>query len=279
MWGLGQVGIRAAGADISPLMHAGIRSAGASIVLLIWIFWKKPQALQSDGTLGLGMVIGALFGIEFILLFQGLMLTTASRGTLMLYMSSFFVAIGAHFFIANDKLNVRKIIGLACAFSGVVLVMLGKPSTGSNLPPPDEMLLGDILCLLAAVAWVATTLVVKATELKNAMPEKNLLYQIGFSSVILLIASAVAQEKGIIHYTPLLAGVLAYGIFLVASVSYLAWFWLVSRYNATTLHAFTFLTPLFAMIFGALLLDELLGVSLVIAAALIAAGIVLVNKS
>jgi drug/metabolite transporter (DMT)-like permease len=279
MWGLGQVGIRAAGTDISPLMHAGIRSAGASVVLLIWIFWKKPQALRSDGTLGLGMVIGALFGLEFILLFQGLMLTTASRGTLMLYMSSFFVAIGAHIFVANDKLTVRKIIGLGCAFSGVMLVMVGKPNTGANLPTPEQMFTGDMLCLLAAVAWAATTLVVKATKLKNAMPEKNLIYQIGFSSVILLVASAVAQEKGVMNYTPLLAGVLIYGIFLVASVSYLAWFWLVSRYNATTLHAFTFLTPLFAMVFGALLLDEPLGASLVIAAALIAAGIVLVNKS
>jgi drug/metabolite transporter (DMT)-like permease len=279
MWGLGQVGIRAAGADISPLMHAGIRSGGASIILLIWIFWKKPQALQRDGTLGLGMVIGTLFGIEFILLFQGLMLTTASRGTLMVYMSSFFVAIGAHFFIANDKLNARKIIGLICAFSGVILVMINKPNTGANLPPAEQMFAGDMLCLLAAVAWAATTLVVKATKLKNAIPEKTLIYQIGFSSVILLIASAVAQEKGIVNYTPLLAGVLIYGIFFVASVSYLAWFWLVSRYNATTLHAFTFLTPLFAMLFGALLLDEPLGASLVIAAALIAAGIVLVNKS
>jgi drug/metabolite transporter (DMT)-like permease len=279
MWGLGQVGIRAAGADISPLMHAGIRSAGASLVLLIWIFWKKPQALQNDGTLGLGLVIGALFGLEFILLFQGLMLTTAARGTLMLYMSSFFVAIGAHFFVKNDRLNTRKVIGLVCAFCGVVLIMLAKPGPGANLPSEEKLLLGDMLCLLAAIAWAATTLVVKATRLKNAMPEKNLIYQIGFSSVILLIASAVAQEKGIINYTPLLAGVLAYGIFLVASVSYLAWFWLVSRYNATTLHAFTFLTPLFAMIFGAVLLDEPLGASLVIAAALIAAGIVLVNKS
>jgi drug/metabolite transporter (DMT)-like permease len=279
MWGLGQVGIRAAGADITPLMHAGIRSAGASVVLLIWIFWKKPQVLENDGTLGLGMIIGALFGLEFILLFQGLMLTTASRGTLMLYMSSFFVAIGAHFFVANDKLNARKIIGLVCAFVGVLIVMLAKPSPTTRLPSPENLLLGDMLCLLAAIAWAATTLVVKATRLKNALPEKNLIYQIGFSSIILLIASAVAQEKGVIKYTPLLAGVLAYGIFLVASVSYLAWFWLVSRYNATTLHAFTFLTPLFAMIFGAVLLDEPLGASLVIAAALIAAGIVLVNKA
>jgi drug/metabolite transporter (DMT)-like permease len=59
----------------------------------------------------------------------------------------------------------------------------------------------------------------------------------------------------------------------------LAWFWLVSRYNATTLHAFAFITPQFAMMFGALLLDEPMGASLVVAATLIAAGIVLVNKS
>jgi drug/metabolite transporter (DMT)-like permease len=285
IWGLGQVGIKAVATDISPLMHAGIRSAGAAIVLLLWILWKKPQVFQRDATLGLGLIIGTLFGVEFIFLFNGLMLTTAARGTLMLYTSSFFVAIGAHFFIANEKLTLRKVIGLICAFGGVLLVMGPKlaSSNGSagstNREMFSPMLIGDGLCLLAAFAWAATTLVVKTTKLRTALPEKTLIYQLGFSSVVLLGASYAAQENGIAHVTPLLLGVLGYGIFLVASVTYLTWFWLVTRYNATTLHTFTFLTPLFAMVFGTLLLNEQLGVEVMMATLLIATGIILVNKA
>jgi drug/metabolite transporter (DMT)-like permease len=285
IWGLGQVGIKAVAADISPLMHAGIRSAGATFVLLLWIVWKKPQVFRRDGTLGLGLITGTLFGVEFIFLFNGLMLTTAARGTLMLYTSSFFVAIGAHFFIANEKLDLRKVFGLVCAFGGVILVVGPKlmssssPVSSANGDVLSPVLVGDGLCLLAALAWAATTLVVKTTKLHAALPEKTLIYQLGFSSVVLLCASYAAQEEGITHVTPLLMGVLGYGIFLVASVSYLTWFWLVTRYNATTLHTFTFLTPLFAMVFGTLLLNEQLGVEVMIATLLIATGIILVNKA
>jgi drug/metabolite transporter (DMT)-like permease len=285
IWGLGQVGIKAVATDISPLMHAGIRSAGATIVLLLWIVWKKPQVFQRDGTLGLGLIIGTLFGVEFIFLFNGLMLTTAARGTLMLYTSSFFVAIGAHFFIANEKLTLRKVIGLICAFGGVLLVMGPKLTSSSSSTGAatremlSPMLIGDGLCLLAALAWAATTIVVKTTKLRTALPEKTLIYQLGFSSVVLLGASYIAQENGITQVTPLLLAVLGYGIFLVASLSYLTWFWLVTRYNATTLHTFTFLTPLFAMVFGTLLLNEQLGVEVMMATLLIATGIILVNKA
>jgi drug/metabolite transporter (DMT)-like permease len=278
VWGLGQVGIKAVGTDISPFFHAGIRSAGASLVLLVWILYKRPQVFKSDRTLGLGLVIGLLFGLEFVFLFKGLTLTSASRGTLMIYTSTFFVAIGAHFFVPNDKLTKQKVAGLALAFIGVVIA-IGPQAIAASNKNANSALLGDIMCLIAAFFWGATTVVVKATRLRSALPEKNLIYQIGVSSVVLLIAAMLFDEKGITNPTPLLWGVLGYGIFVVASASYLAWFWLVSKYKASTLHTFTFLTPLFAILLGALLIGEPLSVSLLASAALIAAGIVLVNLS
>jgi drug/metabolite transporter (DMT)-like permease len=275
IWGLGQVAIKAVAGDISPMFHAGLRSAGASLVLMAWIAWRCPQVYKRDGTLWLGILIGALFGLEFVFLFQGLMLTTAARGTLLLYTASFFVAIGAHFLVPNDRLSKQKIAGLLIAFAGVALVV----SSRSDLNAATQSMKGDFYCLIASFFWAATTLVVKTTRLKKALPEKTLLYQIGFSSIVLLIASTLANEAGITNPTPLLWSVLAYGVFIVASASYLTWFWLISRFKATTLHAFTFLTPLFAIIFGSWLLNEGISPSLLIAAALIAAGIVLVNRS
>ncbi len=281
LWGLGQVAIKSVSGDISPLFHAGLRSLGASAVLLLWILWKAPHALKPDGTLGLGVIIGILFGLEFVFLFEGMMLTTASRATVLLYTSSFFVAIGSHFFLPNSRITLIKLAGLLCAFVGVILAVALRPNaaamSGLNANQATG-LWGDLFCIIGAMLWAATTLVVKTTKLKSSAPERTVLYQLGFSSIVLLGGAAIAGEAGITKLTPLLTAVLAYGILIVASASYLAWFWLISRYNPTILHTLTFPTPLFAILFGAWLLGEPIGPSLLLAAALIAVGIILVNR-
>jgi drug/metabolite transporter (DMT)-like permease len=63
-----------------------------------------------------------------------------------------------------------------------------------------------------------------------------------------------------------------------AFASYLAWMWMLGRYPATKISVFVFLTPLFALLFGSLWLNEPITASLVAAMALVAVGIVLVNR-
>ncbi len=276
LWALGQVAIKSVGDQISPLFHAGVRSLGAVLVLLIWVHFRRVNIWQRDGSLALGTLIGVLFGLEFLFLFAGFSMTSASRGTLLLYTASFFVAIGAHFFVPNDKLNWKKLVGLVCAFAGVAFVFFDRPAVNGH---NTNVIRGDIYCLIAAFLWGATTVVVKATRLRSLPPEKNILYQLAVSVVVLLGGAYIHHEPGIIQSTPLLWSVLAFGILVIASASYLTWFWLVSKYRATTLHAFTFLTPIFGVLFAALLLNESVSGALLAAVALVGAGIVLVNQS
>jgi drug/metabolite transporter (DMT)-like permease len=276
LWALGQIAIKSVSDQISPLFHAGVRSLGASCVLLLWMNWRGIKVWQNDSTLGLGILVGVLFGLEFLFLFQGFMLTTAARGTLMLYTASFFVAIGSHFFIPNQRLSARRVLGLACAFAGVTLAFSDK--LFSTVPGQTETIQGDALCLIAASFWGATTVIVKATKLRSLQPERNIFYQLAVSVPVLLIGAALMQEKGITQPTPYLWAVLFFGIFIIASASYLAWFWLISHYDATTLHAFTFLTPLFGILLSAILLGEVITTALVMATVLVAAGIYLVNR-
>ena len=119
---------------------------------------------------------------------------------------------------------------------------------------------------------------VKATSLRSALPEKTLLYQLAVSAVVLLAGAELLREPGFFAPTPMIWTILAFQIVVIASISYLAWFWLVSRHQATTLHAFTFLTPLFGVVFAHFLLGEPITPALLAALALIAAGIVLVNR-
>lgn len=273
LWGLGQIATKIANGGISPLFHAGLRSLGAALLVLAWVAWRRLPLWQRDGTLGAGLGIGVLFGLEFMCLYVGLNHTGAARATLMLYAAPFVVALGAHWLVPGDRLSPARLAGLVAAFAGLAVAFQDR------LQAPDARgLLGDALCLGAAAFWGATTLLVKTTPLRRALPEKTLLYQLAVSAVVLLAGAAVLDEPGLFAPTPRIWALLAFQVVAIASVSYLAWFWLVSRYRATTLHAFTFLTPLFGVAFAHLLLGEPITPALVAALVLIATGIVLVSR-
>lgn len=273
-WGFNQVAIKLTNAGISPMLQAGLRSLGSAVLVWAWAAHRGVRLFSRDGSLGLGLLIGLLFAGEFVFLYSGLVYTTASRAVLFLYTSPFVVALGAHVVIPGERLRPQQVAGLAAAFLGVVLAF------GDALAAPSGYaLLGDAMALVAAILWGVTTLVVKATRLARLAPEKTLLYQLGVSALVLPALSFAVGEPGIVAPTPLVLAMLLYQVVAVAFVSYLAWFWLVTRYPAGRLSSFSFLTPLFGLAAGALLLGEPVTWALGLALALVAAGIFLVNRA
>ena len=274
VWGFNQVAIKLVNSGISPILQAGIRSAGLAVLLWAWSSHRGVRLFSCDGTLRLGLLIGVLFAAEFVFLYWGLVFTTASRAVLFLYMSPFVVALGAHFCIPGERLRPLQGAGLVCAFCGTA-VALGD---ALRLPSHRE-LLGDAMALAAAALWGATTVVIKASRLAAISPHKNLFYQLGISALLLPLLSWLGGEPGFVAPTPLVIGMLAYQIVAVAFASYLTWFWLISRYPAGRLSSFSFLTPLFGLLAGAAVLSEPVSPGLALALALVAIGIYLVNRS
>lgn len=273
VWGLGQVAIKVGNSGISPLLQAGLRSTGAALLLFAWCRWQKIRLLEQDATAWPGVFAGLLFAAEFLLLYWGLQFTTAARSVLFLNTSPFFVALGAHLTMDHDRLTSAKIAGLTAAFAGVLVAF------GEGLSMPSwHALIGDAMTLAAAIAWGATTVLVKATKLARIRPERTLMYQLVVSAVVLLAASASIGEPGFIDVTPLVMTALAYQIVAVAFVSYLVWFWLIARYPASQVASFVFLTPVFGVIAGTTLLHEPLSMALLAALVLIAAGIYIINR-
>jgi drug/metabolite transporter (DMT)-like permease len=272
-WGVNQVAIKIANAGISPILQAGLRSVLAAILVLLWARARGIALFARDRTLWSGILVGLFFGAEFLLLYVGLDHTTASRGVIFLYLSPFVVAFGAHYLIPGDRLTVSKLAGLTAALLGLALAL------GEGLSAPGRpTLTGDLLCLLAAVLWGLTTVLVRATPLRAASPEKMLLYQLGVSGIVLPPASYLLGEPGITDLTPSVVLAFAYTFTIVAFVSYIAWFWLVRNYPPTRVTAFTFLSPVFGVMAGNLMLGEAFTVSLGVALTLIAYGIFLVNR-
>jgi drug/metabolite transporter (DMT)-like permease len=272
-WGLNQVAVKVTNAGISPVLQVGLRSVGSAILVLIWSRARGVPLAARDGTLGYGLAAGLLFTVEFVLIYVGLTLTTASRGVIFLYTAPFVVAVGAHLFVPGDRLTRLKLVGLLAAFGGLVIAF----AEGLRLPSHRE-LLGDLLCLAAAVLWGATTVLIKASPLVRVRAEKTLLYQLGVSALTLPVASLLLGEPGVFRPTPLVLSAFAYQTVVVAFASYVTWFWLITRYPASSLAAFSFLTPVFGVMFGGLLLGEPITPALVASVALLAAGIYLVNR-
>jgi drug/metabolite transporter (DMT)-like permease len=273
-WGFNQVAVKLAIHDIPPLLQGAIRSAVATLLVAGWCKLRGIPMLARDGTLWPGLAAGFVFGLEFICIYQGLAYTTATRAVLFIYLAPFFVVLGARIFLPADRFRLSQWIGLALSFAGM-LVAFGVPTPA--LDPRQTV--GDILMVGGAMFWAVTTLTAKASRLNTISPEKVMLYQLVVSAPMLAIAAYVTGEQ-ITHWPDALAlGSLAYQTVWVVSVTFVIWFWVIKNYSANRVSAFSFLTPLFGVAAGHLVLGEPMTLAFAAAVALVAAGLVLVNRA
>jgi len=271
LWGFQQVTVKVAAADVSLVMQAALRSVLACALLLVWAQVRGTALFGRDGTLWAGLAAGALFAGEFVFIYAGLGHTNASRMSVFVYLTPALTALGLHYFVPGERLVARQWAGVALAFAGLALAFADGFSAGK------ATLAGDLCGLAAAVLWASTTVLIRATALSSASATKTLFYQLGVSAIALPIASWALGESGIVALTPLAIASLAYQGVIVAFATYLAWFWLLTRYLAAPLSVLSFLTPMFGVLCGVVFLSEPLSGTFAFAALLVAAGIVLVN--
>jgi drug/metabolite transporter (DMT)-like permease len=271
-WGFNQIAVKLVLPDVPPMLQATIRSAGALPVLLLIAWLRGVKIFQRDGTLGPGLFAGVLFAFEFVLIYHGLLWTTALRAVVFLYTAPFFVALGSYQFL-GERLRASQWGGLALSFAGVALA-IGVPQADVDA----KVLFGDLLIVGGGALWAATTLVVKATSLLKVEPEKALGYQVAVSIPILAGAAWISGET-LTHFPgPLALSLLAYQAFWVVGLTFLLWFALVKTYSASKLSAFTFITPLFGVVASYFIMHDKLSLAFGAAALLVIAGLYLVNR-
>jgi drug/metabolite transporter (DMT)-like permease len=271
-WGFNQVAVKLALPEIPPMLQATIRSVGALPVLLLIARARGVKLFVSDGTLGAGLFAGLLFSLEFVLIYRGLLLTSASRAVVFLYTAPFFVALGSYQFL-GERMRASQWGGLALSFAGVALA-IGVPQANVD----GNVLLGDLLIVGGGAIWAATTLVAKGTALRFAAPEKALGYQVALSIPILGFAAWISGETLTRVPGPLALSLMAYQSIWVVGLTFLLWFVLIKTYSASKLSAFTFITPLFGVVASYLILHETLTLAFGAAALLVIAGLYLVNR-
>ena len=271
-WGFNQIAVKLVLPDVPPMLQALTRSVGALPVLFLIGRLRGVKFFERDGTLWPGLSAGIIFGIEFVLIYRGLSLTSASRAVVFLYTAPFFVALGSYLFL-GERLRASQWGGLALSFAGVALA-IGVPQANVDA----NVLLGDLLIVAGGAGWAATTLIVKATALIKAPAEKGLGYQVALSIPTLSFAAWISDER-ITHVPSALSlSLLAYQSFWVVGLTFMLWFALVKTYSASKLSAFTFITPLFGVVASYFILHDTLTIAFGVAALLVIAGLYLVNR-
>jgi len=274
LWGGNMVSIKVSNQGIPPILAAAMRSVAAAVLLWLYARAQTQQVFLRWKDLGHGIVIGLLFGVEFLLLYCGITYTDASRAIIFLYTHPLWVALGAHFLLSHERLNWIKSVGLCLAFAGLISVFASRSTSLGSLH-----YVGDLMEVGAGVLWAATTLYIKRFISDRPITHFQTLFAQLFFSIPILVGGSLLLEYGKnVTLSFLVASAIAYQIFVVAFFSYLVWFWMIHRYPVSRLAAFTFLAPLFGVILSGILLKEHLTFQLWVGFVLVSVGIYLVNR-
>ena len=268
-----QVVIAVVNEGLQPVFFAALRSLGGVICILGWMRYRAIALTVPPGTLVPGLLMGVLFAVEFICLFVALDLTTVTRSAIIFYSMPVWLALIGHLLIKGERITGRKAMGLGLAFAGVVvaLVMRGGPDAEGSV-------IGDLCALAAAMSWAGIAALAKASRLRDVRPEMQLIWQLAVSVPLLALAAFAfgpfLRDPGWIHW----AG-LGFQILVIVSAGFLLWLWLLSIYPAASVAAFSFLSPVFGVLLGWLLLGERVGPGIAAALTLVVAGLILINRS
>ena len=275
LMGVNHVVIKVVNSGLNPVFFAGLRSIIAFLFLLIYFRLANKELKFVREAIGISLLAGLVFALEFLLLFIALDFTTVSRNSILYYSMPIWAAILGHYLIPDDKLNALKSAGLMIAFTGVAIaIYFSKTSSDGG----DIQLLGDLLAILAAILWATLIYLAKATKFKKVEPEMQILWMLGVSGPVLLLGSVFFGEL-IRDFEFLHVWGLLFQSIVIAAGCFLFWFWLVSIYPASGVASFSFLSPIFAIFFGWVLLGEILDATFLLAASLVVIGLLCVNKN
>lgn len=266
-----QVIVKLVNEGLQPVFFAGLRSALAVGFVGCWLWWRgKPPRLKRS-SLAAGCLMGSVFALEFLCLFMALDLTTVSRAGIIFYSMPVWMTIMAHFGLPGERITPVRALGLALAFGGTVLAMLDKGQGG------QASLAGDLFALAGALGWAGTAFIARRPAMAAAGPEMQLFWMVLVSAPLLLLVSPMFGPL-VRDLQPVHLFWLVFQAGVVVSGGFIAWLWLLSVYPASTVASFSFLTPVFGLAMGWLLLGEPLGPQILIAGGLVAAGIILINR-
>jgi drug/metabolite transporter (DMT)-like permease len=275
IWGLQQIAIKAIALSVSPLLQVALRSAIAAVIVLIVsrVFMREPWL---RGVWKGAILVAVLFAAEFYFVAEGLRYTSAAHMAVFLYTAPIFAAFGLHLAIKHERLTSVQWSGVVIAFLGITVTFLGPTLATAASMANQAGMLGDFFGLCAGAAWGFTTVTVRASRLSDAPAIQTLFYQLAGGGLFLLPLAAFTGQNTF-QPTMFAIGSVAFQTIVVSVVSYLTWFWMLKHYLASRLGILSFMTPMFGVALGALLLNEHIGGWFAVGSMITLVGMLVVN--
>ncbi|WP_241623729.1 DMT family transporter [Rosenbergiella epipactidis] len=269
VWSSQQVILKEIAGNFSPLLLLAFRSGIAALMLGVLMTVQRQRFPMANNMWLMGGLVGLLFSLEYFFVSEAVKYTTAGHVVVFLYTSPIFAAVGLNFAIKDERLSGLQWVGIVFSFIGICVSFSGGFGDST-------MLKGDFFALLSGLMWGATTVVIRSTRVNQMGSRPILLYQLIVSFMILLLASWLSGNT---LFEPTLKNItaLTFQSVVICFISFLAWFALLKKYVASQLGVLTFMTPLFGVILGALLLHETIQNTFVWGANLVVIGIILVT--
>lgn len=272
LFGANAVAIKISLAGLGVFTTAGIRFGIAAVVILLWALLTGKPVRVSFYQFKLMVVLGLIFYVQLSLFYLGLSRTTASHGTLIANILPFVVLVLAHYFIEEEFISLKKVIGLILGFCGVLLLL------GDAGQLDRDVLVGDLFVLSAVLIWGGNAIYTKRI-IGSFQPSLITLYPVAISAPLFLLTALFLDREMVRYVDGSILTAMAYQAFVTASFGLIGWTMMIKRYGASTLHSFIFIMPISGVFFGVVMLGEPLTMGLIGSIILVTVGLIVVNSS
>lgn len=276
LWGLSFPAAKMGLRGVEPFTFLWLRGLiSAGIVFLVMLLRRMPALPPrlGGGRESADFWINAcLHNLMFLTYYHGVNHTTAGRASLFLYAQPLILTGLAAWILPQERVGVRAVAGFAAASLGMTLLFGDRLSSSGG-----STWLGDVIVILAAVLWAVQSIFLKMRLRSFDAFRITAWTQLLAVPPFFLVASLRGEPWPDLGDANVLAGV-GYNGLIGTGLAMIPWLWLLKDYPAGRVSAFMFLTPVFGVFLGALLLAEPLTTLMLGGAILISAGIYLVNS-
>ncbi|CAG0928565.1 putative amino-acid metabolite efflux pump [Thermoflexales bacterium] len=261
-------------ASITPFVLVTFRVSFGLLGLLVVMYLQRQHFPRDRATI-LKFVFMGVFNtvVPFLLITWGETRIDSGLASILNAATPLFVIVIAHFWLHDEKITLPRLAGLITGFVGVVVLVLQnlQPSSGQN------DILGELAVLLATVSY-AVALIFSRRYLRGAKPVVQSTMILVVATGLMWVVTPVVDQPLVLPSTPLTWIAVIWLGLLGLCVAYLLFFYLNNAVGPTRASLVTYVFPVVGMVLGLIFLNEPLTWNMIVGAALVVGGIVVVNR-
>ena len=270
LWGGHPTALKVAIPYAPPIRQGWMRFVVSAVVILFWARYKKISLIPTKAEIKPLVQLGILFSVQLLFLNIGISKTSVSSSVILNSTYPIWVITLGHFFIKGDNFTFLKFSGVMIAYLGIIITYFDSFGNSS-------FLLGNSFCLASGfLLGVRTIFLAKGSE--SIAPLKLLMAQAFFGSIIFIMLSIIFEGDPYKFSLILLISILYQGA-IVAGFNFIANIWLLKNYKPSQVTVIHLSQPIFGILIGYVVLGENIGLLVLLGAAFVILGSILVRKN